>query len=118
LQGNSQVKYHPQLPLGQFTTPLPAGTVMNNNNLTIRTPPGAKRLEDNSQWELRFEVHSGSSSRVYIVARNKATQKWSCSCPGWISNRVCKHLTQGCGIPERQIHGREAFLLKKQERLG
>lgn len=53
---------------------------------------GATVLPDNDQWEFRFEIKSESSSRLYIIARNKLTKLWGCSCPGWKSHRRCKHL--------------------------
>jgi hypothetical protein len=58
---------------------------------------GTTALEDNSQYTNRFEISSESSSRVYVVAQNKGTGEWSCSCPGWIikrpgKERNCKHL--------------------------
>jgi len=27
-----------------------------------------------------------------VVAQNKAKRHWACSCPGWRTNRKCKHL--------------------------
>lgn len=50
-------------------------------------------LPDNDQWTNRFEIHSESSDRVYIVSQNKAKRHWACSCPGWKSHRSCKHLS-------------------------
>jgi hypothetical protein len=74
-------------------------------NLAIRKPAGAIDLPDNDQWQNRFEIHSESSSRIYVVSQNKKTQKWGCSCPGWIRHRKCKHLTEGCGLKLSDIHG-------------
>lgn len=54
---------------------------------------GATLLPDNDRYTNRLEIRSRHSSRLYIVAQNKATGAWSCSCPGWISRRHCKHLT-------------------------
>lgn len=62
-------------------------------------------LPDNAQWTNRFEIRSSSSNRVYVVAMNKATGKWGCSCPGYCSKRKCKHLLDGCGLSENDIHG-------------
>jgi hypothetical protein len=53
---------------------------------------GATVLPDNAQWEMRLEIDSETSTRVYTVARNKANKTWGCSCPGWKSRRTCKHL--------------------------
>lgn len=50
-------------------------------------------LPDNAQWKNRFEIESESSNRVYIVAQNKSTGIFGCSCMGWIRYRKCKHLT-------------------------
>lgn len=59
--------------------------------------PGGKALEDNSSHTNRFEIASESSNRLYVVAQNKSTGEWQCSCPGWIikkpgKERTCKHL--------------------------
>jgi len=62
-------------------------------------------LPSNAQWENRFEIRSESSNRVYIVAQNKKTGCWGCSCPGYLSHRRCKHLMNGCGLNESEIHG-------------
>jgi len=47
---------------------------------------------ENKTHEYRMEIRSGSSDRLYVVARRKGTGGWECSCPGWISHRNCKHL--------------------------
>lgn len=87
------------------------------NEIEIRRPQGSKPLPENAQWKNRFEIRSASSNRVYIVAQNKDSGHWGCSCPGYLSNRKCKHLIS-VGISERMIHGRDAFLLKKQGYIG
>jgi len=86
--------------------------------ITIRTPPGAKSLPPNNLWQNRFEIHSETSNRVYIVAQNKASGKWSCSCAGWISHRTCKHLKLGCCLTDSQIHGRDRITEQKRGRAG
>jgi hypothetical protein len=58
---------------------------------TLRIPYGS-RLPDNAQWTNRFEIKSGSSNRIYIIAQNKAKRFWACSCPGWRTHRTCTHL--------------------------
>jgi len=58
-------------------------------------------LEDNHQYENRFEIKSETSNRIYIIAKNKKTSVWSCSCPGWIIHRKCKHLTAGADLIRR-----------------
>lgn len=55
-------------------------------------------LPDNDQWQFRFEVHSETSNRVYIIAQNKKKRHWGCSCMGYRRFRKCKHL-QSIGIP-------------------
>jgi hypothetical protein len=75
------------------------------NDITIRRPYGSISLPDNDQWDMRFEIRSESSGRIYIIARNKKSSKFACSCPGWKRWRVCKHLTEGCGLNFSQIHG-------------
>lgn len=89
-----------------------------SNELAQVMPAGSKRLPDNDQWQNRFEIKSASSNRIYIVAQNKQSGHWGCSCPGYLSNRKCKHLINGCGIPESKIHGRLAFEHKKREQMG
>ena len=49
-------------------------------------------LPDNNLWTNRFEIHSQTSNRVYIVAQNKSKRHWACSCPSWRVRRYCKHL--------------------------
>jgi len=61
------------------------------------TIAGCTALEDNNSHTNRFEIASESSNRLYVVAQNKATGEWGCSCPGWIikkagKERTCKHL--------------------------
>ena len=67
------------------------GGKMSNLTRFIR-PPGTRALPDNEQWTSRFEIHSESSDRVYIVAQNKSSGLWGCSCPGYRTHRTCKHL--------------------------
>lgn len=55
-------------------------------------------IPDNDQWQNRFEVHSESSDRVYIIAQNKKLKHWGCSCPAWRVHRKCKHLS-AVGVP-------------------
>ena len=78
------------------------------NALVIR-PAGAVALEDNDQWEMRFEIRSAHSGRIYIISRNKKSQKWGCSCMGWKRWRTCTHLTDGCGLSLSEIHGNGAI---------
>lgn len=51
-----------------------------------------KRLPNSKDWVYRREVISASSGRVYIIAKNRNSGIWGCSCPGWINHRRCKHL--------------------------
>jgi len=73
------------------TTNLPAVTV------TIRVNK-SDMLPDNKLWKNRFEIHSSSSDRVYIVSQNIDKGHMGCSCPGWKSRRKCKHLSS-LGLP-------------------
>lgn len=66
--------------------------------MTLHVSPGTVHLPDNGQWTNRFEIHSSSSSRIYIIAQNIKKRFWACSCPGWISKRKCKHL-ENLGLP-------------------
>jgi hypothetical protein len=71
-------------------------------DIPIRLPviyiPGDLKLPDNDQWQFRFEIHSETSGRVYIIAQNKKYKHWACSCPGWRTHRKCKHLS-AIGVP-------------------
>jgi hypothetical protein len=73
--------------------------------LSVYIPIGAIRLPDNDQWTSRFEIKSETSNRKYIIAQNKKTGKYACSCPSYCTRRYCKHLTQGCNLSLSQIHG-------------
>jgi hypothetical protein len=54
---------------------------------------GSRLQPDNAQWTNRFEIRSGSSDRLYIVAQQRQDGAWGCSCPGWRHHRRCRHLT-------------------------
>jgi len=69
--------------------------------MVIHRPPGSAILPDNSQYTNRFEIKSQSSNAIYTVAQSKSGRWWSCSCPGWIRHRKCKHLT-ALGLPGKQ----------------
>jgi hypothetical protein len=50
---------------------------MANNQLAVLLKGITESfLPDNATHTNRFEIHSESSSRVYIVAQNKATGEW------------------------------------------
>jgi hypothetical protein len=87
------------------------------SNLIVR-PSGSVALPDKGCWTNRFEIRSESSNRVYVVAQNKETGKWGCSCPGYCSKRKCKHLINGCGLSEDEIHGNNRLTYTKRERLS
>lgn len=65
-------------------------------NLALLEKLESDKLPDNKQWTNRFEVHSESSNRVYVIAQNKTGRWWACSCMGWIRYKRCKHLTCLC----------------------
>lgn len=73
--------------------------------ISIIKPKSAVALPDNDQWCERFEIRSESSNRIYIVAKNKKSGKYGCSCPGYLTKRKCKHLLDGCGLDSSEIHG-------------
>lgn len=75
------------------------------NAIAIRKPYGAISLPDNDQWMERFSIRSESSDRLYIIAKNKKSGKFACSCPSYRVRRYCKHLTSGCGLSLSEIHG-------------
>jgi len=54
-----------------------------NNLPTLYIPSDAITLPDNEQWQFRFEVHSETSNRVYVIAQHKTKKHWGCSCMGW-----------------------------------
>ena len=58
-------------------------------------------LPDNDQWQNRFEIHSESSDRIYIIAQNKKRKHWGCSCMAWRRYRKCKHLS-AVGVPNNE----------------
>jgi hypothetical protein len=76
-----------------------------STEIVIHKPPGSVALEDNAQWDHRFQIRSETSNRLYTIARNKKSGKWGCSCPAYITRRYCKHLLQGCRLTSAQIHG-------------
>lgn len=67
------------------------------NEITLRIPQEVI-LPDNKQWTNRFEIHSESSNRVYVIAQHIQGRYWGCSCPGWIRYKRCKHL-DALGLP-------------------
>jgi hypothetical protein len=75
------------------------------SDLAIHRPANAISLPDNALWKNRFEIHSESSDRVYIISQNKESGKYGCSCPGYCIHRKCKHLIDGCGLTTSEIHG-------------
>ena len=80
--------------------------------LPVLHVPQSMTLPDTDQWENRFEIHSETSSRVYVIAQNKKGRFWACSCPGWKiarnGKRGCKHLDE-LGLP-RNCQPYEALL--------
>jgi hypothetical protein len=62
------------------------------NELIIHKPEEAEYLPDKGDWTLRFPIPSGSSDRIYIVAKNKKTGLYGCSCMAYRTKRSCKHL--------------------------
>jgi hypothetical protein len=69
--------------------------------IVIQRPRNASLLPDNKQFTNRFEIHSETSDRVYVVAQHKTGRWWSCGCFGWIRFRRCKHLS-ALGLPSNQ----------------
>lgn len=58
----------------------------------------ALMLPDTDQWQLRFNIESATSNRLYVISQHKKRKHWGCSCPGWKRNRNCKHL-RSVGLP-------------------
>lgn len=71
------------------------------NELVLYVEKGLM-LPDNDQWQLRFEIKSESSNRLYTIAQNKKRKHWGCSCPGYKRFRKCKHL-QAIGLPTNEV---------------
>ena len=55
-------------------------------------------LPDNNLWQNRFEIHSETSDRIYVIAQHKHLKHWGCSCMSWRRYRKCKHLSS-VGVP-------------------
>lgn len=74
------------------------------SNLPVKSITVRKNaiLADNAQWKNRFEIHSSSSDRVYVIAQNIAKGHMGCSCPGWRRYRTCKHL-EALGLPGHEV---------------
>jgi hypothetical protein len=53
---------------------------------------GFVTFPDTSDWMHRFQIKSGTSARVYMIGRHRATGVWVCSCMGFRSSHHCKHL--------------------------
>ena len=65
---------------------------MDNELVLFAKENGVALLPDNDRYTNRIEIKSETSNRLYVIASNKSTGVWSCSCPGWIIHRKCKHL--------------------------
>lgn len=61
-----------------------------------------RRLEDNAQWQFRFQVKSASGDKLYTIAQNKSGLWWGCNCMGWVRHKDCKHL-QALGLPGHHV---------------
>jgi hypothetical protein len=57
------------------------------NNLGLETLP------ENDTWAHRFQIKSGTASRLYVIGKHRETGMWVCSCPGFRSHRHCKHMS-------------------------
>ncbi len=73
---------------------------------TTHTPalriPISVALPDNDQWQYRFQIHSETSSRIYVIAQHKQKKHWGCSCPAYRTHRSCKHL-KALKLPTNEI---------------
>jgi hypothetical protein len=65
----------------------------------IARQAGARLLPDkDARYTHRLEIRSASSTNLYVVSWDRATQEWQCGCMGWIRNHgrfpgyQCKHL--------------------------
>jgi hypothetical protein len=83
--------------------------------IVLRVNPSAdRRLEDNAQWQNRFQIKSASSDSLYTIAQHKSGRYWGCNCPGWIRHKKCKHL-EALGLPG-YMHPFEATLPAPESR--
>ena len=74
------------------------------NAITLREKIKESGLPDNRDWTNRFEIHSETSDRVYIIAQHKTKRHFGCSCPSYRVRRSCKHLlTLGLPCHEKPI---------------
>lgn len=74
---------------------------LNNENQVVVRINSDVALPDKNEWINRFEIKSATSNRVYVVAQHKTKRHWGCSCPGWITQRHCKHL-RAIGLPANE----------------
>ena len=74
---------------------------MNTSLPVFYIPNNSLVLPNNEQWCNRFEIHSETSNRVYIIAQNKTKKHWGCSCPAYRTRRYCKHL-QAINLPTHE----------------
>jgi hypothetical protein len=66
--------------------------------MTEEYTPG-QALPDNKQWENRYEIQSTTNpEKKYILAKNKASGLWGCSCPAYRFRRTCTHV-QNLDLP-------------------
>lgn len=72
------------------------------NTAIVLHVPQSNRLPDNAQYTNRFQIRSGSSDSLYIVAQHKSGLWWSCGCRGWIRHKKCKHL-EALGLPGHHV---------------
>lgn len=77
-------------------------TTRTNNALPVLRVPQSMMLPDSDQWENRFEIHSETSNRIYVIAQNKKRRHWGCSCPAYRTRRRCKHLEE-IGLPTNEV---------------
>lgn len=72
--------------------------MVEQTNLAVIQKIEQAGLPDNDQWTNRFEIHSETSNRIYIIAQHKTKRHFACSCPAWRTRRKCKHL-ETLGLP-------------------
>lgn len=77
-------------------------TTRTNNALPVLRVPQSMMLPDSDQWEKRFEIHSETSNRIYVIAQNRKRRHWGCSCPAYRTRRRCKHLEE-IGLPTNEV---------------
>ncbi len=75
---------------------------MSSNLPVLKLPNNTPMLPNTNSWINRFEIHSETSNRIYVISQNKKRRHWGCSCPAYRTRRRCKHLEE-IGLPTNEV---------------